>query len=88
MTAGCHDLDTLPRKENSKAIDKDQAFRYYKNAYHGQCIGCHKTMKLEIQQMANTLAGVSMASCRSPAPPVASGAIPKNRADSPGLEPV
>ena len=58
MTAGCHDLDTLPRKEDSKAIDKDLAFRYYKNAYHGQCIGCHKTMKQEIQHMANTLAGI------------------------------
>ena len=58
MTAGCHDLDTLPRKEDSKVIDKDQAFRYYKNAYHGQCIGCHKTMKLEIEQMAKTLASI------------------------------
>ena len=58
MTAGCHDLDTLPRKEDSKVIDKDQAFRYYKNAYHGQCIGCHKTLKKEIQQMANTFAGL------------------------------
>ncbi len=58
MTTGCHDLDTLPRKEDSKVIDKDLAFRYYKNAYHGQCIGCHKRMKLEIQKMANTLAGI------------------------------
>ena len=58
MTAGCHDLDTLPRKEDSKAIDRDQASRYYKNAYHGQCIGCHKTMKQEILQMANTLAAI------------------------------
>jgi len=58
MTAGCHDLDALPRKEGSNVIDKDQAFRYYKNAYHGQCIGCHKTMKKEIQQMAKTLAGI------------------------------
>lgn len=58
MTAGCHDLDTLPRKDDSKAIDKDLAFRFYKNAYHGQCIGCHKTMQQEIQQMASTLAGI------------------------------
>jgi len=58
MTSGCHDLDALPRKEGSKAVDKDQAFRYYKNAYHGQCIGCHKSMKQEIQQMAKTLAGI------------------------------
>jgi hypothetical protein len=58
MTAGCHDLDTLPRKENSKAIDKDLSFRYYKNAYHGQCIGCHKNMRQEIEQLAKTLAGI------------------------------
>lgn len=58
MTTGCHDLDTLPRKADTKAIDKDLAFRYYKNAYHGQCIGCHKTMQQEIKQMANTLAGI------------------------------
>ena len=58
MTAGCHDLDTLPRKEGSKAIDKEQAYKYYKNAYHGMCIGCHKGMKLEIKQMATTLASV------------------------------
>lgn len=55
---GCHNLDTLPRIEKSKAIDKDNAFRYYKNAYHGKCIGCHKSMKENIEQMANTLAGV------------------------------
>jgi hypothetical protein len=58
MTSGCHDLDSLPRKADSKAIDKDQAYRFFKNAYHGQCIGCHKKMKIEIKQMANTLAGV------------------------------
>ncbi len=58
MTAGCHDLEILPRKEGSKAIDKELAFRYYKNAYHGQCIGCHKSMQLEIDQMAKTLASM------------------------------
>jgi Class III cytochrome C family len=55
---GCHDLDTLPRKPDSKGIDKANAFRYYKNAYHGKCITCHKRMKRNIQQMATTLAGV------------------------------
>lgn len=59
MTTGCHDLDTLPRKADSTVVDKAQAHRYYKNAYHGQCIGCHKRMQKEIQGMANTLAGVN-----------------------------
>ncbi|BBO84746.1 hypothetical protein DSCO28_53120 [Desulfosarcina ovata subsp. sediminis] len=58
MTSGCHDLEALPRKADSHTVDKAQAFRYYKNAYHGQCIGCHKTMKIEIQEMANTLASI------------------------------
>jgi hypothetical protein len=58
MTSGCHDLETLPRKEGSKAIDKDQAFKYYKNSYHGMCIGCHKMMKTEIRQMANTFSSI------------------------------
>jgi hypothetical protein len=58
MTSGCHDLDTLPRKEGSNIIDKDQAFRYYKNAYHDQCIGCHKKMKIKIDQMAKTLTDI------------------------------
>ena len=58
MTSGCHDLAALPRKEGSKTVDKEQAFKYYKNAYHGQCIGCHKTMKIEIQEMAKTLSSI------------------------------
>ncbi|PID39918.1 MAG: hypothetical protein CR984_05935 [Proteobacteria bacterium] len=58
MTSGCHDLKTLPRKENSKAIDKTKAHLYYKNAYHGKCIGCHKTMKQEISKMSATLADI------------------------------
>jgi hypothetical protein len=58
MTAGCHDLDALPRKEDSKSIDKDQAFRYYKNAFHGKCIGCHKTMKIDIQKMASRISNI------------------------------
>ncbi len=55
MAAGCHDLDAPPRKADSTAIDQEQAFRYYKDAYHGQCIGCHRTMQQEIQQMAASL---------------------------------
>lgn len=58
MAAGCHDLDTLPRKEGSKAIDKDEAYRYYKTAYHSSCIGCHKTMQQEIEKMANSFADI------------------------------
>jgi nitrate/TMAO reductase-like tetraheme cytochrome c subunit len=58
MTAGCHDLKTLPRKEDSNKVDKALAYRYYKNAYHGQCIGCHKSMKMEIEKAAKTFASM------------------------------
>jgi hypothetical protein len=51
---GCHDLDTMPRKANSNRIDEAKAIRYYKEAYHLNCIGCHKRMKIKIQQMAST----------------------------------
>jgi hypothetical protein len=63
MTSGCHDLDTLPRKEDSNKVDKALAYRYYKSAYHGQCIGCHRSMKLENEKAAKTLASMD-----SPAP--------------------
>ncbi len=55
MTGGCHDLDTLPKKDDSDTVDRENAHRYYKNAYHGQCIGCHKAMKMEIEKSAKTL---------------------------------
>ena len=58
LTSGCHDLDALPKKEDGKSVDKDNAFRYYKNAFHGQCIGCHKTMKVKIQKMSGALASI------------------------------
>ena len=57
-TSGCHDLAAMPKKPDSNAVDKAQAYKYYKSAFHGQCIGCHKNMKVQIQQMANTLAGI------------------------------
>lgn len=58
MAAGCHDLDALPRKADSTTIDRSQAFRYYKDAFHGQCIGCHRTMQQEIRQMAASVAPI------------------------------
>ena len=40
MASGCHDSSTSLLK-----TDKDEAYRYYKNAYHNQCIVCHKEIK-------------------------------------------
>ena len=43
MTSGCHDVATSPGKA------KDP--HYYKAAYHGQCIGCHKQIKQRNAQL-------------------------------------
>lgn len=46
-TSGCHDLD--------KAVAADQAgvakVRYYKEAFHKACIGCHKANKMRNKQL-------------------------------------
>lgn len=44
-SSGCHDLDKAPKKDGK--IDKEKAKKYYKNAYHDMCIGCHKEIKKE-----------------------------------------
>jgi hypothetical protein len=43
--SGCHDLNEMPKK--GAKIDKAMAFKYYKEAFHSLCIGCHKQMKME-----------------------------------------
>jgi hypothetical protein len=52
--AGCHDLNKMPRIAKTDRIDQANAIRYYKEAYHINCIGCHKRMKQKIQMMAIT----------------------------------
>ena len=47
MTSGCHDVLVSPTKSKQSRSDKDLAIRYFKKAYHEQCIGCHKIMKLK-----------------------------------------
>jgi NAD-dependent SIR2 family protein deacetylase len=51
-TAGCHDLAAVPEKGSGIP-----GYRYFKNAYHSSCIGCHqqiKTANLEAE-MARTV---------------------------------
>ena len=50
-TTGCHDLTESPKKG-----ENDPKSRYYKNAFHKSCIGCHKSIqaknkKLEMLKM-------------------------------------
>jgi len=40
MTSGCHDLVRTPKKS-----EKVDAIRYFKKAYHQNCIGCHRQIK-------------------------------------------
>ncbi len=42
-TSGCHDLEAAPKPGNKAAPGSEM--KYYKSAYHGQCIGCHKSIK-------------------------------------------
>ena len=45
-TSGCHDLAQAPRTDDGQLIKvKSQRIRYFKNAYHELCIGCHKSIK-------------------------------------------
>lgn len=45
-TSGCHDLAALPKDEDGRMTkDPQLRMRYYKNAYHSMCIGCHKEIK-------------------------------------------
>jgi len=51
MTSGCHDLEKAPKKAKAK-----EAVSYYKTAYHGLCIGCHKEIKANNKKLAMTKA--------------------------------
>lgn len=58
-TTDCHDLAELPKNEDGTPT-KDPVLkaRYYKNAYHDMCIGCHKAIKKQNKALeAQTLPG-------------------------------
>jgi hypothetical protein len=42
-TSGCHDLTESPKKTDPKEED----LLYYKTAFHSNCIGCHKEIKVK-----------------------------------------
>ena len=50
QTSGCHDLAELP-PQGSPATE---TARYYKNAFHKQCIGCHKEISAKNKAIAMT----------------------------------
>ena len=51
-TSGCHDLEKAPMDKDGKPVqDKLLKIRYYKNAFHANCLGCHKTIKMKNKSM-------------------------------------
>jgi hypothetical protein len=50
-TIDCHDVAEAPKKAGAGPVDKDLVARYYKTAYHSLCIGCHKEMQVENQDL-------------------------------------
>jgi len=67
--SGCHDLDKSPELTPGKKIDQSLMARYYKNAFHGQCIDCHKKIRIENKEMENALtAGIKSPKIVVPGP--------------------
>jgi hypothetical protein len=46
-TSGCHDLKESPKEPTKYLVYTDSAIKYFKYAFHSQCIGCHKEIKTE-----------------------------------------
>jgi|GEM_PF-301659 len=44
-TSGCHDLKEAPKEQAKYLVYTDSAIKYFKYAFHTQCIGCHKEIK-------------------------------------------
>ncbi len=44
MAAGCHDQGTSVKGDEKEQTDK---IRYFKEAYHRACLGCHRTLQVE-----------------------------------------
>ena len=47
MTSGCHDVKEAATKSKQGSPRRSEEIQYFKKAYHEQCIGCHKIMKLK-----------------------------------------
>lgn len=62
MTSGCHDMAVSPLKKEIPDDDKAPVDRYYKQAYHKLCIGCHKDLNIKREkQEANLLSNEKIA---------------------------
>jgi hypothetical protein len=46
-TSNCHDLLKAPKKPTKYLAYTEKGIKYYKYAYHQNCIGCHKEIKVK-----------------------------------------
>ncbi|MBW1841730.1 MAG: cytochrome c3 family protein [Deltaproteobacteria bacterium] len=50
-TAGCHDQVAAPKTKEKYLKYSDISIKYYKYAFHSQCVGCHKEIKQKRKAM-------------------------------------
>jgi nitrate/TMAO reductase-like tetraheme cytochrome c subunit len=58
MTSGCHDLDSAPKPANNPKKGAEGSMKYFKNAFHTQCIGCHKAIKMKNVEIEKSFSAV------------------------------
>jgi hypothetical protein len=58
MASGCHDLTSLSKNAETGKPDEASAVRYFKTAYHGTCIGCHKNIKKQNSEIEKSYATI------------------------------
>ncbi len=55
MTSGCHDLTESPERPVKHLQYTSEAIKYYKFAFHKQCIGCHRELKQQNKEVTEAL---------------------------------
>jgi hypothetical protein len=55
MTSGCHDLTESPEKPVKHLQYTSESIKYYKFAFHKQCVGCHRELKQQNKEETEAL---------------------------------
>jgi len=50
-TSDCHDLLKAPKRPTKYLVYTEEGIKYYKYAYHQNCIGCHKEIKVQRKRL-------------------------------------
>jgi hypothetical protein len=51
----CHDQLSLPVKSKKTRTHRLETIRYYKYAFHQQCIGCHREIKIQNEKLERSM---------------------------------